>query len=1156
MLQADANGEQPQTLEAGPGTGAVEQAISQVMARMFGIELEKPSVSAALGPTPTSGVHLDGVPTTALLDTGSPVSIVSLDHFLSVAVANRKPNQPKEEWKREVQQRLQPPSISLRSYGGAELEVVGQSTCRLSKGKFSIDVVLQIQKEPPVELLLGTDVLPQLGFSLTQCEADHSNPTDLLHTQPHTTPKHANTDQLETQDSAEGRAIPSRQAADTAPPAVVKLMQATRLPARHSKMVRIKIEGACGDGTCLFEPELQSLGERGLTMADAVVGVGDGGGLTMVVTNQGTTPVQLEVGEVLGELQPASIVLEGGLADGKETETETHVGAAPSTPSRVQQTEGGPQKITHVAAVQSKSRREREEQLLEALKLENADLPQRQLHSLVEEFADLFALNSSELGCTSVVTHEINTGEHCPVRQHPCRVPFSLRGKVCELIKEMLDQGVVVPSASPWASPIVLVAKKDGSTRFCMDYRRLNAVTKLGPLPRIDDSLDLLADAKFFTSLDLASGYWQVGMSEESREKTAFTTHAGLFEFTVMPFGLCNAPATFQRLMENVLMGLTREKCLVYLDDVLVLGRTFSEHLGNLREVFSRLHRAGLKLKPSKCKLGQKHVVYLGYVVSAQGISTDPSKVVAITQFPRPVDLKSLRSFLGLTSYYRRFVPRFSSIAEPLYSLTRKDTPYEWSPKCEAAFVHLKRLLTESPVLAYPHFGHEFLLETDASGVGLGAVLSQEDENKAIRPIAFASRTLLQHEKKYGISELEALAVVWAVKHFRHYLYGYRCIVFMDHEALKSLLKTPQPSGKLARWGMALQELDLRIEWKSNARADVLSRYPVSLLLHDCPETVAPTLVAAMEAPRTLLESGEGSRDLTLRERQCKDTHLKPIIDYLETGDLPQDEKQARELVISKELFIMEDDVLYRVERDKSLRFVPPSSDRRKLFDEAHSGKFAGHLREAKIHSVLARHYWWPGMRADITSWCRACLPCATRSVGKSVRPPLTPIPVGGPFDRVGVDVLQLPKTSRGNRYAVVFVDYLTKWPEVYATRDQSAPTIAKLLVEEVISRHGVPRQLLSDRGASFLSRLMLEVCSVMGVKKINTSAYHPQTDGLVERYNRTLTNMLAKTVAPDVEWDDRLPYVLFAYRVTQQASTGESPFFLLYGRLPCSHCT
>ena len=274
----------------------------------------------------------------------------------------------------------------------------------------------------------------------------------------------------------------------------------------------------------------------------------------MVIINQRTAPVRLKVGEVLGELQPASILLEGGLADSKETKVKTHVGAALSTAIGVQQTEQSPPKIAHVAAVQSKSRRERGEQLLEALRLENTDLLPRgeldQLRSLVEEFVDLYVLDSFELGRTSVVTHEINTGEHCPVRQHPCRVPFSLRGKVCELIRDILDQGVIVPSASPWVSPIVLVAKKNGSTQLCVNYRKLNAVTKLDvyPLPHIDNSMDLLADAKYFTSLDLASGYWQVGMSEESREKIMFATHAGLFEFTVMPFRLCNAPATFQRL--------------------------------------------------------------------------------------------------------------------------------------------------------------------------------------------------------------------------------------------------------------------------------------------------------------------------------------------------------------------------------------------------------------------------------------------------------------------------------------------------------------------------------------------------------------------------------------------------------------------------------
>ena len=275
--------------------------------------------------------------------------------------------------------------------------------------------------------------------------------------------------------------------------------------------------------------------------------------------------------------------------------------------------------------------------------------------------------------------HHIDTVDHHPVRQPPCRVPFALHDTVAKLIEEMLEQGVTVPSSSLWASPIVRVMKKDGSTRFYVDCRKLNATTKLNvfPLPQINNSLDLLSGTRYFTSLDLASGYWQVGMAPDSQEKTAFTTNTGLYEFTVMPLGLCNAPATFQWLMENVLAGLARDKCLVYLDDILVIRQTFKEHLANLREVFSRLQRTGLKLKPTKCKLLQKEVDFLGHVVSHQGIGADPKKVMVVTEFLRPTDLRALRAFLGLTSYYHCFVPCFPTVAYPLYALTRKDVPFK-----------------------------------------------------------------------------------------------------------------------------------------------------------------------------------------------------------------------------------------------------------------------------------------------------------------------------------------------------------------------------------------------------------------------------------------------------------------------------------------------
>ena len=711
------------------------------------------------------------------------------------------------------------------------------------------------------------------------------------------------------------------------------------------------------------------------------------------------------------------------------------------------------------------------------------------------------------------------------------RTLFALRDTVDQLVQEMLERNVIRPSQSPWASPIVLVKKKDGTLRFCVDYRRLNAVTKLDvfPLPRIDDTLDLLSQTKYFTTLDLASGYWQVEMCESDREKTAFTTYSGLYEFNVMPFGLCNAPATFQRLMELVLTGLTQKSCMVYIDDILVFRKTFEEHLIHLRQVFDRLRRVGLRLKPKKCSFVRDRVEYLGHVVSENGVEVDPVKTRAVHNFPQPHDLKSLRSFLGLASYYRRYVPNFSKVAGPLHILTRKETPFDWSPSCQEAFDQLKQLLTKALVLAFPNFAKDFRLETDASGAGLGAVLSQELEGK-IRPVAYASRTLQPHERNYGATELEGLGVVWTVKHFRPYLYGHHCDVFTDHVALKSLLSTPQPSGKLARWGLAIQELDLNIKYrpgKTNLNVDSLSRCPVQDGEPNESISPVPAVVAATNPSWVQAKDGEP----TLADLQRSDGALKETIDFLEKKILPEDEKRAREIVLSQSQFQIKEGILYHVEKDRTLRIIPPQSLREKLFHETHDGTFGAHLRDAKNHSILGKHYWWPGMRTDILKWCRACLTCATCRTGRAYKPPLTPITVAGPFDRVGVDIIKFPKSAAGNQYAVVFMDYLTKWPEVFAVPDQTALTIAKLLVEHVISRHGVPAELLSDRGAAFLSTLVSELCQLMGIHKVNTTAYHPQTDGLVERFNRTLTEMLAKKVERSgQDWDTHLPFVLFAY--------------------------
>ena len=773
-----------------------------------------------------------------------------------------------------------------------------------------------------------------------------------------------------------------------------------------------------------------------------------------------------------------------------------------------------------------------------------SEVEAQKLKDLVIEYHDVFALDDSELGCTNILTHSIDTGDSHPIRQQPYRTPMVRREKMAGMIDEMQAQGVVRPSSSPWASPVVLVPKKDGSLRFCVDYQRLNSVTKkdVYPLPRVDDLLGALGGAKYFSSLDLASGYWQVELDEEARQKSAFTTYSGLFEFIRMPFGLCNAPATFQRVMQRVLAGLEWKTCFVYLDDVLIASRTFEDHLVHLREVFCRLREANLRLKPKKCGLLKEQVPFLGHVVSADGIRPDSAKTERIKSYPRPTDTMEVRRFLGLASYYRRFIARFAAIAAPLHSLLKKDAVFVWNRETECAFDHLKTALTTAPVLAYPRFGpgYTFVLETDASTVGLGAILSQVQDDGTIHPIAYASRSVNKHEQNYGISELETLGLVWAVRYFRPYLLGHPCVVYTDHAACLSILNTNKPSGKLARWALTIQEMDLMIKHKAgkkNAGADALSRSPLS-------DSEPATVSVVTSEPELTIPDAK-----TLQQLQKVDLDLSRLLEYLESGTLPDNEQVARKLIPESRQFDVIDGVLYHQDSSNPARLclVVPQELRQTLLGEAHEGRFAGHLAEKKVFDRLRRYVWWPGMRNDVHTFCRSCLVCSSRKgTRRTCKPSLQPIPVGGPFHRLGVDVLQLPLTTRGNRYVVVFMDYLTKWPEAFAVPDQKAETIARLLVNEIICRHGIPEELLSDRGTNFLSSIIQEICLLLGVKKINTSGYHPQTDGLVEKFNSTLTNMIAKSCdICDRDWDDYLPCLLFAYRVSVQHSTNESPFFL-----------
>ena len=456
---------------------------------------------------------------------------------------------------------------------------------------------------------------------------------------------------------------------------------------------------------------------------------------------------------------------------------------------------------------------------------------QQQLNELFKEFQDIFSQGDDDLGNTPPLEHGIET-HGSPLRQPYRRQNPAVRREEITQVQQMLSSNVIRPSNSPWASPVVMVRKKDGSLRFCVDFRQLNAATikDAHPLPRIDDLLDALHGAKWFSTLDLKSGYWQVPISEQDKEKTAFRTSSGqLFEFNQVPFGLCNAPATFSRLMDRVLAGLHWETCLFYLDDIIVFSSTWEEHLARLREVFGRLRHAKLKLGAAKCTFAAKEVSYLGHRVTEEGLLPDPSLLAAIRDIPPPKTATEVRSFLGLAGYYRRYIKGFAVIAAPLHALTRKDAVFHWSEDCQNTFDQLKTRLTTNPITAFPDFSQEFRLYTDASTAGLGAILAQVREGKECI-ICCASRGLNKAEKSYPATKLECLAIVWAVAKFRPYLMAMSFEVFTDHYALQWLKTMRTGSALFHRWSSALEEYDFTVRHrpgKIQAHVDGLSRLPV-----------------------------------------------------------------------------------------------------------------------------------------------------------------------------------------------------------------------------------------------------------------------------------------------------------------------------------------
>jgi len=713
-------------------------------------------------------------------------------------------------------------------------------------------------------------------------------------------------------------------------------------------------------------------------------------------------------------------------------------------------------------------------------------------------------------------------------------------------VEDLLEKQFIRPSVSPWGAPVLFVKKKDGSMRMCIDYRQLNKVTIKNkyPLPRIDDLMDQVRGAAVFSKIDLRSGYHQIRVREEDIPKTAFRSRYGHYEYVVMPFGLTNAPAVFMDYMNRIFRPYLDSFVVVFIDDILIYSKTPEEHAKHLQMVLEILREKKLYAKLSKCEFWLTEVNFLGHVISKDGVSVDPSKVEAVLKWEQPRTVTEVRSFLGLAGYYRKFIENFSKIALPLTRLTRKEQPFLWNEKCEASFKELKDRLTSSPVLILPDPQKSFDVYCDASKQGLGCVLMQEG-----KVVAYASRQLKVHEENYPTHDLELAAIVFALKLWRHYLYGTTFQVFSDHKSLRYLFDQKELNMRQRRWMEFLKDYDFELHYhpgKANVVADALSRKT----LH---------LSALMVKEVELIEK---FRDLNLameiRPNVIKLGLLQISNEFLnQVQEMQRDDLELQEKV---RLSMEGREPDFQVGPDGVLRFkdrvcIPADQQlRRTILDEAHKSKMSIHPGTTKMYHDLKKMFWWSGLKKDVATYVASCLVCQKAKI-EHKRPGGELQSLDVPewkWDSIAMDFVSgFPRTQGGYEAVWVIVDRLTKSAHfIPINMKYSLEKLTQLYIREVVRLHGIPSSIISDRDPRFCSRFWQSLHQAMGTKLRMSSAYHPQTDGQSERTIQSLEDLLrACTLEYSESWNQLLPLVEFTYNNSFHASIGMAPFEALYGR-------
>lgn len=749
-------------------------------------------------------------------------------------------------------------------------------------------------------------------------------------------------------------------------------------------------------------------------------------------------------------------------------------------------------------------------------KLQKTNLPVEQvirIEELLVRFRSVWG--NDQRGVTTHTKHEILLSTKKPLVTRPRRFTEEQQRIILDELQAMENDQIIEKSSSPYASNIVLVKKLAGTWRVCIDFRLINSYTidDKYPLPPIQDLIRMVRNSCYFITLDLRSGYWQILMANNSKEKTAFRTPRGLYQFKVMPFGLKNAPATFQRMMDEILGDLYWKGVLAYIDDILIHGITIEEVWHNLSIVLQRLKDANLTINIDKCEFFPETIKYLGYIIGQGKIQPNPNKIIALRAAKTPTNVSEVRSLLGLLGFYRQFIQNYSSKAEPLTRLTKKGQPFIWTREQEQAMQELM-LNLEEMVLANPELNEEFMLETDASNIGIGAILSCSSDGISWRPVEFMSKKLTETQQRWPVHEREAWAIVAALEKFDCYLRGRKFRVFSDNSSLQWMATSTK--GKIARWATRMAEYDMEIFHRNGTtmgHVDFLSRY--------------------------VDDNEYGLKDRMTVWSLSTDSTVLPTLAEI------QQIQQQQPPVWGKGFAHRDGIIFYR-----GKVYIPPTI-RKRILQICHTLNPIVHPGMRKTKSIIIKVFRWPNMDADITTYVQGCLVCQRIRPGiEKLQGIISCHDLQGAFEKVYMDIWSI-QYGKKQHHCLTMIDSLTRWPEVCEIQNETATEVAQAAFCSWVSRYGVPNIIVTDRGPAFTSELFNKWCTTLGIQQIRTTPYHPEGNALIESFHRNINRAIARHSIlgiPVLEFSELIALTLMGYRSTIHEQLEDSPGFLTHG--------